>query len=155
MHAHGTFNNNNEQGTVATHHLYYMYLFLRTVISARRACMARLQCSSQAVRVPSCTAYSNSSMQGYKCIFGPSGSNPKRSRPFEFWAMPDGPTGPVHGLTRNCLNTTDSFRAAQNYKRLKFNFWPEIHTTAQNSVFGSKFTSGPEIHIRALNSKQI
>jgi hypothetical protein len=92
------------------------------------------------------------------------GPSPKRPVLFEFRAGPArlnfGPcrAGPrakpsAHGPARNCLNVSGLFRAARNYKSLKFNFWPEINIRARNSIFGPKFSFWPKIHIRDLNSK--
>jgi hypothetical protein len=56
---------------------------------------------------------------------------------------------PAHGLARNFLNVSGLCRTDRNYKK------PEIQFLAHNSIFGRKFISGPQIHIRDQNSKQI
>jgi hypothetical protein len=61
----------------------------------------------------------------------------------------------AHGPARNFLNVSGSFRTAQNYKSLKFNFWPENHIRARNSVFTQNSHQSPKFKPKLIKIRQI
>jgi hypothetical protein len=87
------------------------------------------------------------------CFTGRSSPGPRRDDLTNYWALgpfvrsfilpvdPGDiyPPHSAHGPARNCLNVPDSFRAARNYKSLKFTLGPEIHIRARNSHQSPKF----------------